>query len=558
MLLATDSQRSVIHPLGPPGVLDVGDRPGERRATGRPAGFLRKVHFVRRFLVSAALGSAALGCAALAGVAPAAAAGAVVHPFSAQAPEAAFTTAGAVAAGHVACQRPAPDNRISATIHCYGPDQLRAFYGLGPLAASNDGAGQTIVLVDAYGSPTAAEDLAFFASTFGGPTPYFSADFPLGSPDYKHATGNGSGTSGPTSADGWAGEANLDVQWAYAMAPKAHIVLLATPPAETQGVQGLPNLMKAIDSAITRYPAGTVFSMSFGTDEKAFGPTAAARQQFARFDETFQRGQAKGDTFFASSGDTGSVGVTRPHHQTATGATPQVSYPNVSPYVTSVGGTQVQSGWTWHPTQDVPFTPAGAFNDAYWNWTAGGSSEPVWNESWAGIATGGGLSTVYGRPAYQDSVKAVVGASRGVPDVAWNAAVNGGVLVFRSYFPSIEGSPSWGVFGGTSSSSPQVAAVTAIANQARAAAGKAPVGNLNAVIYGTGFDRVAAFSDVIPHTYGTAPSGVLKDNQIWDTNGDGSLSRDPVPGYPTTVGYDLTTGFGSPFAPGYVAQLLQH
>jgi subtilase family serine protease len=486
---------------------------------------------------------------------PAAAALVAVHPFAAKAPDAAFHERTAADTG-VSCTRPAPDGRVSTTIHCYTPDQIRSFYGLGPLASSNEGAGQTIVLVDSYGSPTAEHDVDFFAQTFGGPTPDFEAVFPQGHPDYTHATGNGTGQSGPTAADGWAGEANLDVQWAYAIAPKAHIVLLATPPAETQGVQGLPNLMKAIDWAIAKYPAGTVFSMSFGTDEQAFA--GAAKQQFARFDQTFQRGLAKHDTFFASSGDDGSVGVTRSHRATTTGTTPEVSYPNVSPYVTSVGGTQVQSNWTWAPTQDKPFNDDGSRNPLYWNWTSGGSTEPVWNESWAGIATGGGLSTVYGPQSFQDTVRGVVGQHRGVPDVAWNAAVNGGVLVFHSYFPEIEGTPLWGVFGGTSASSPQVAALTAIANAARKTAGKGPIGDLNAVIYSAGFDRSAAFRDVVPHTYGTTPSGVLQNNRIWDTGADGFVTPDPVPGYPTTAGYDLTTGWGSPYAPGYVSQLVAH
>jgi subtilase family serine protease len=479
-----------------------------------------------------------------------------VSYFAARAPEAAFSSTVAADAA-IACQRPAPDLRKSTTVHCYTPDQLRSFYGLGPLASSNDGAGQTIVLVDAYGSPTAANDVNFFAQTFGGPKPDFEAAFPLGTPDYKNPGGNGGGTSGPTAADGWAGEANLDVQWAYAMAPKAHIVLLATPPAETQGVQGLPNLMKAIDWAITKYAPGTVFSMSFGTDEQAFGGAAAA--QFAKFDQTFKRGIAKKDTFFSSSGDNGTVGVTRAHHQTATGDQPEVSYPNVSPYVTSVGGTQVQSGWTWNPAQDKPFLTAAdgtvSRNPLYWQWNSGGSSEAVWNESWAGIGTGGGLSSVYGRPAYQASVAGTVGSHRGVPDLAWNAAVNGGVLTYYSYFPKIEGPAAWAVYGGTSAASPQAAAVTAIANQSRKAAGKAPIGELNPVIYGSGFNRGAAFSDIVAQTYGTTPSGVLQNNRMWDTGADGFVTPDAVPGYPTTGGYDLTTGWGSPKAPGYVAQL---
>jgi subtilase family serine protease len=153
-------------------------------------------------------------------------------------------------------------------------------------------------------------------------------------------------------------------------------------------------------------------------------------------------------------------------------------------------------------------------------------------------------------------VAGVVGAHRGVPDVSWNAAVNGGVLVYRSFFPAIDGPPSWAVYGGTSAASPQAAAMTAIANQARKAAGKAPIGDLNAAIYSPGFSRAAAFRDIIARTYGTAPSGVLQNNRIWDTRADGFVTPDPVPGYPTTTGYDLTTGWGSPVAPGYVGELV--
>jgi subtilase family serine protease len=490
-----------------------------------------------------------------AAAAPATTVGGVL-PLAAQAPQSAFSDAAATA-DPVACQRPAPDNRVSTTLHCYRPNDIRAFYGLGPLTPdTTDGEGQTVVLVDSYGSPTAGADVNFFADTFNGPTPDFEAVFPFGEPGYKDPPGNGSGTSGPAAAAGWAGEANLDVQWAYAIAPKAHIVLLATPPAETQGVQGLPNLMRAIDWAIAKYPPGSVFSMSFGTSEEAFASTAAAKNAFDHFDATFKRGQARHDTFFASSGDDGSLGVDRAHHQGQTVDHPSVSYPNVSPYVTSVGGTQVQYGWTWTPNSDTPFNPDGTRNLAYWGWTPGGRSEAVWNETWGPIGTGGGTSHVYGRPAYQDGVASVVGDHRGVPDLAWNAAVNGGVLVFHSYFPRAAGPAAWGVFGGTSAASPQVAALTAIANQARAAVGKAGIGDLNTVIYSSGFDQTTAFSDIVPQTYGTAAAGVLDDNQMWEYAADGSVHPGAIPGFPTTTGYDLTTGWGSPKAAGYVAQLV--
>jgi subtilase family serine protease len=507
---------------------------------------------MRHYTVAAAAGSAVLLATFTATAAPATTS-ASVAPLAAQAPASAFTAA-ADTTDPAACTR--PDGRVSTTIHCYTPNQIREFYGLDELTATtNDGAGQTIVLVDSYGSPTAEKDLNVFADTFHGPAPDFDAVFPLGEPGYKDPPGNGSGTSGPAAAAGWAGEANLDVQWAYAIAPKAHIVLVATPPAETQGVQGLPNLMRAIDWAIAKYPAGTVFSMSFGTSEEAFASPAAAKQAFDRFDQTFKRGQAKHDTFFSSAGDDGSTGVGRAHHQGQQLDHPSVSYPNVSPYVTSVGGTQVQSGWTWNPTSDVPFNADGSRNPAYWAWTPGGSSEAVWNETWGPIGTGGGTSHVYPRPAYQDDVAGVVGDHRGVPDLAWNAAVNGGVLVWLSYFPRATGAPAWGVFGGTSASSPQVAALTAIANQARTGEGKAGIGDLNSVIYAPGFTKATAFSDIVPHTYGTAASGVLENNQMWEYAADGSVHPGPVPGFPTTTGYDLTTGWGSPKAAGYVAQL---
>jgi len=503
------------------------------------------VAFGSALALATAIGAPTVGAAAAAGPA--------VVPFSVQAPD---DPAGSAGTGQPpACVSPDPVHTY-AYYHCFTPDQVRAAHGLPPLTASStEGAGQTVVLVDSYGSPTAAQELSFFASSFGGPTPSFEQWFPLGQPGFPTATVNGQGKSqsGPAAAANWAGEANLDIEWSYALAPAAHIVLLAVPPAETQGVPGLPNLMKAIDQAITRFPSGTVFSMSFGTDESAFGGGSAATQ-FARFDQTFQRGLAKGDTFFSSSGDAGSVGVVRAHRQTATSADPQVSYPNVSPYVTSVGGTQLQYGWTWDPTSDKPFNDDGTLNADYFSWDNVGSSEPVDNEGWVGLTTGGGLSTIYPRPSFQDGVAGVVGTHRGVPDLAWNSSVNGGVLVYTSFFPGVN-RLGWHVYGGTSASSPQVAALTAVANQLRAADGKGPIGNLNQVIYSAGFPRGSAFSDVLPLTYGSTPSGHLDSNRMWDIGADGFLTPDPVPGYPTTSGYDLTTGWGVPAGPAYQSAL---
>jgi len=512
---------------------------------------------------TAAIAAAALSAAAFASAvhgSPSGATSAVpLNHYAMQAPESAFVPADQ-ALGQVACQRPAPDNRVSTQLHCPTPQQMRAAYGIDQV--SNQGEGQTIVLVDPFGSPTAAADLAFFAQTWGLPTPSFEQVFPNGRPGFLDgdgtASGHGVGQNGPNSAEGWAGEANLDVQWSYAMAPKAHIVLLSTNTAETQGVPGLPAAMSAIDWAITKYPAGTIFSMSFGTDESAFASPAAAKVQFAKFDQTFQRGLAKGDTFLSSSGDNGSQGVERSHRQSTVSPDPQVSYPNASPYVTSVGGTQRQIGWTWNPTgPDVPIAADGSRTPAWWDWTQGGDSEAVGNEPGFGLVTGGGLSNIYPRPAYQNSVSSVVGNHRGTPDLAWNMAINGGAITYRSYFPGVDGPPSWVLFGGTSASSPQVAGVVALANQARAAAGKAPIGNLNNAIYSASFNKSVAFHDITAHQYGTVASGNLHSNQEWDITPGQPVAQNAVPGYNTTAGYDLTTGFGSPYGPGFVSELVK-
>jgi len=448
-----------------------------------------------------------------------------------------------------ACTTPAPAWHYT-WYHCYTPSQITSAYGVNALQSQGVlGQGQTIVLVDSYGSPTAASDLQFFHDTFypSLPSPSFTQIYPNGQPDYTNV---GNGQSGSGGAAGWSGEATLDVEWSYAIAPLAHIVLIAVPPAETEGVQGFPNLFKAISDEIDATPAGTVFSMSFGVTEQTFG--GAAQQQVAKFDAVFRKGIAKGDTFFASSGDSGSQGVSKQHRESATYPYPTVGWPASSPYVTAVGGTQLQYGWTWQPSSDIAFLASGAPNPDYFAYASGGDLNAVWNESWLPAASGGGPSAIYPRPSWQNGVAAVIGSNaRGVPDLAWNAAVNGGVLVYITAFPQVQRS-GWHVYGGTSAASPQVAALTALAEQERAAAHKGPLGNIDPLLYA----HPTWFTDVTPVTDGTAQSGHLVNNRLWDYNGDGvAVTPDAVPGWPTLPGYDMTTGLGTPNAAAYVAGL---
>jgi len=473
--------------------------------------------------------------------------GAVLTPLIVEAPDSPV-----VPNATPACITPAPVHK-SGFFHCYTPADIAAAYGVDKLHAEGlMGQGQTIVLVDSYGDPTAAQDLQFFHDTFfpSLPNPHFTQWTPLSDPAANYTCTNSRGLSGPCSAANWSVEATLDVQWAYAIAPLAHIVLLATPPAETLGVQGLPNLFKAIRMAIEAYPPGTVFSQSFGLAEQTFG--GAALTQMQALDETYQNGIDKGDSFLASSGDQGNGGADKQHKESTVISTTAVGFPAISPLVTAVGGTQLMFGWKLAPTNTNPLSFVASSN----------GTEALWNECFifggGNCVTGGGTSSFFSAPSWQSGQSSINGGMRSIPDLSWNAAVNGGVLIYTTQYPQVL-RQGWHIEGGTSASSPQMAGIVALANQARAAMGKAPLGLVGPHIYALGNADAAApdssfdgnatsiFRDIVPQTF-TGPDGTTftLDNNQW---------TDPPPPYFATPGYDLTTGFGSPRADRFVAGL---
>src|SRR5436190_5558626 len=231
----------------------------------------------------------------------------------------------------------------------------------------------------------------------------------------------------------------------------------------------LNDLLKAVDAAVNA--GATVVSMSWG------GPEFSG---MSNYDNHFNRANV---TFTASSGDNGAG----------------VEWPAVSPYVLAVGGTTL-------------------YLDSNGNRT----SETAWSGS------GGGISSFYSEPAYQNGWQ--TSNRRGVPDVSYLADPNTGVLVYDA----VNG--GWFVVGGTSASAPQWAALVALANELRANTGTTPLGSFNSLIY-----PLAKGSTTTPYTINPA--------YFYD------VTQGSNGGYNAGAPYDFVTGLGSPVANALVPAL---
>jgi subtilase family serine protease len=411
-------------------------------------------------------------------------------------------------------RRPGPeaDCERSDGIACFGPAQLRDAYQLPPLYAKGvTGKGATIMIVDSFGSPTIQADLAVFDRQYGIPAPpRFTVIAPAGKiPPFK-----------PGSSDmaGWAGETTLDVEYAHALAPGASILLVETPVSETEGPAGFPQIEKAEEYALARYPVG-VISQSFSATEETFKDYA----QVGSLRGAYQDASRRHVTVLAASGDAGATDYQS--NQRDYYARRVTSWPDSDPLVTAVGGTQLRP--------HGPGYTSVAWNDTYdraWLSYATGSTAP------APAASGGGTSEFFARPSYQDGVKAVTGARRGVPDIAMSAACDGSVYVYGSYLP---GQAGWSLTCGTSEATPEFAAIVALADQV---AGH-PLGLINPALYRLAARHAPGIVDV--------------------TSGNNTVSFTPGPaaapvtvkGYPAGRGYDLATGVGTANASQLVYEL---
>ena len=391
------------------------------------------------------------------------------------------------------CQLP------TAAVFCYGPAQIRHAYGIDALlGAGLSGAGRTIVIVDAFGNPFIASDLAAFDATFGLPAADFQVLNPYGA------------TFDITNADdvGWSGEISLDVQWAHAVAPGAAIRLVLS--KSDQDIDIYNATKWAVDHNV-----GDVISQSFGEAESCLA-TDPAPPGFATFaageHAMFAEAAGMGMTVFASSGDDGAAQPTCD----GSGLMLSAGTPASDPLVTAVGGTNLMADLS-----------TGAYQ-----------GEVAWNDGFG--ESGGGFSSLYGRPSYQNGVQGTQTGAKGVPDVAYNAGVVGGVLTHWGVGNAVIAglSPTdpnvfW-IFGGTSAGSPQWSGLAALADQL----GNHRIGQINKTLYAIGHNPVlyrAAFHDI--------------------TSGDNVVAG--IGGYSTARGWDPVTGLGTPRADVLVPLLAQ-
>ena len=374
-------------------------------------------------------------------------------------------------------------------------------YQVGPLWRRGiDGAGTTIALIEGWDDPAIAAQVHVFDQRLGLPDPRITTIYPTGDHALPAKCPPGMAALGDYgSCAGWAGELELDVLSAHLMAPYASI-LIAVAPADSEITDDAasqvapPEMMQAVEYIAGRRLAN-VISISTSTGEETY---SHGRAEITAQDAGELTAAAAGIPVLVVTGDCDAA-----QHLPVAGA------PCV-PGATTTG--RATAAW-----DDSPWVTAvgGSVPDL----TASGrraGSDPVWNAEPSGIAfgSGAGLSAVFGRPGYQDQVRAITRSGmRSVPDLTMDAR------------------------RGTSEAAPLLAGVLALATQANHGR---DIGPLNNVLY---------------HVLG--PHG-LADGIADVVNGDDSVYRGGalvLRGFTAAKGFDVVSGWGTVRASRFVPAL---
>ncbi len=403
--------------------------------------------------------------------------------------------------------------------------ELRRAYDLNSLYASGyNGSGQTVVIVDAYGSPTIYDDLLRFITwqnahganlpwtTIAEVRSHLHVYYPTGKPTF-------SPLNAALDEIGWSIETTLDVDMVHAIAPGADIALVvASSPAGNV-------LNLAVQYAITNH-LGAVLSQSFGVPEYAVAGNNAQIMQ-AHFNYLLASQPSYNITVFASTGDDGA---------TNGGPFNNALFPASDPYVTGVGGTNLfmdctdgfkEGTGSWDNNTHVGLT--------YSYEIAGNDYEAMQADGYPTpsdiVTTGGAMSMLFPIPTWQSGItltdtngNSITPTMRAISDVSFDSGVYGGLG--RVPWSALGYTINY-IVGGTSAGSPFWAALTAIANQIRGSS----IGYINPSLYGFYFGGSAY------------TSGAFHDI----TSGDNTFPHGgTVAGYRATIGWDPPTGIGSP------------
>ncbi|MDF3297239.1 S53 family peptidase [Streptomyces tropicalis] len=416
-------------------------------------------------------------------------------------------------------------HKIPYAVEGYTGKQLRAAYGAGTYT----GKGVRIAITDAYASPTIAFDAATYAKKHG------DAAWKTG--QLRQSLPKTYTKTKECGAAGWYGEETLDVEAVHAVAPAADVTYVGA--ASCYDDDLLDSLSKVVDNHLA-----DIVSNSWGDIEASQTPDLAAA-----YDQVFQFGAVEGIGFYFSSGDNGD--------EVANTGTKQVDTPANSAWVTAVGGTSLAVGK----------------NDSYMWETGWGTDKAALSsdgKSWVNFpgaytsGAGGGTSRTVPQPYYQKGIVPNTLATannaagnRVVPDISAIADPNTGFKVGQTQtFP--DGSQQYSEYriGGTSLAAPVIAAVQALAQEAKG--GKA-IGFANPSIY-------AKYGSKLYHDVTDTPTGselaVARVDFVNGMDASGGLSTSvrslgKDSSLKAVKGYDDVTGVGTP-ANGYVDSYRRH
>jgi Predicted protease len=350
----------------------------------------------------------------------------------------------------------------------YQPLEVDIAYGMIPLFAGGlDGSGETIVIVDAYGSPTIASDADAFSQIYGLPR--------ITSENFTIVKAPGLVNNPKGAARNWNIETTLDVEWAHAVAPGAKIALVLS---TDQG-----SLAEAINLAVVRHLGNTI-SNSWSSIEALANPA-----QLNRIERILQQAAAQGMDVNFATGDFGDeasrIGVT------------SVDYPASSPFATGVGGTSL----ALNPDDSIAFQTGWGNNATLIAAPSGAKTLPAVppvNFGFQGGA-GGGSSVIFAKPSFQSGI---AGTTRQVPDVSMLADPFTGTEIIIT----LDNQLLVGVVGGTSLATPMFSGVMAIAAQKN---GHVGLGQAAPLLYNL---PAGAVSDVAPFNSPNNVTGTITVN----------------------------------------------